>query len=251
MLKNKRLKSLIFGLTLILTISATGFVANAAAGAVRAYASFHHTGDLVKGYTFYGSGRAEETVEAPSNIKNIYARDKSGTILASAEKTEHKTTNAYVSCSYDIKNPYTKNRASTLARARYVSDNSVSQSIVYTKYADFTPPDPIIFSDSLAEEFQFDTTGLIFIPGEAFTDEGNKTIQVMSELGNRETFALIFGDHFMAAKVGDTLPKGVYINKDGSEAYVFDKKDGSIIMSTYEVNGSKYKVINTNKKVCE
>ncbi len=251
MLKNKRLKSLILGLAFILTTSSIGLVAYAAAGWVEAYASFSYTGNPLEGYTFYGSGRAEEQVEAPSNVKNIYAKcvvgNSAGTVLASDETTEHYTNNAYASCSYDIARPNTKYRASTLPRARYESDDSVSQSIAYTNYEDFTP---IIVSDPLTEEFKFDTTDLKFIPAEAFAEEEQKTIQVTEKISNIETFAFIFGDHFIAAKIGDTLPSGVYLNKDGSEAYIFEKKvDGSIIKTTYEVKGSQYKVIDTQKTI--
>ncbi len=250
-LKNKPLKSLVFGLALFFALSVVGYAAYASAGQVYAYASFAYTGDPFAGYTFYGNGRAEELYESPSNVINIYAKsvigDNYGTALASDETTEHYTTNAYASCSYSISHPTLKYQAATLARARY-TDDIVSQDTAYTDYVDFGG---IITSDpALVTEFGINASDLKFVPAEAFSSDKRKDNKSYAEISNLETYALIFGDHFIAAQVGDKLPTGVYVNEDGTEAYVFDKKaDGNTVMTKYKIDGNKYKVTDTQKRI--
>ena len=113
----------------------------------------------------------------------------------------------------------------------------------------------VIASDpALVTEFGINASDLKFIPAEAFSSDKRKDNKSYAKIrnldSNLETYALIFGDHFIAAQVGDKLPTGVYVNEDGTEAYVFDKKaDGNTVMTKYKIDGNKYKVTDTQKRI--
>lgn len=49
----------------------------------------------------------------------------------------------------------------------------------------------------------------------------------------------IYGNHFIAAGVGDFLPVGVYVSDDGFSCYVINKKsDGTSTKTTYKILGA-------------
>jgi beta-lactamase regulating signal transducer with metallopeptidase domain len=99
-------------------------------------------------------------------------------------------------------------------------------------------------NNDLTKAFDFDASNFVFIPSTYFTFK-NMTKTTLHFTSNQiQCFAYIFGDHFIATKVGDTLPSGIYVNDDGTEAYVFDKKaDGSLIMTKYKVDNNSYKIV--------
>lgn len=77
-----------------------------------------------------------------------------------------------------------------------------------------------------------------------------KMRDLISNHKKRKKRCYFYVEELQVKNIGDTLPNVVYINKDGSKAYVLDKKvNGNIIFTTYEVNASKYKVINTQKYI--
>ena len=107
-------------------------------------------------------------------------------------------------------------------------------------------------SDAIAAAFDFDPSNYLFIPDTYFSSENN-TEAFPFTFEQIQIFALIYGDHFIAAQVGDVLPTGIYVNEDGTEAYIFDKKaDGSLIMTKYKVtdadkvNNDSYEIVEEN-----
>lgn len=106
--------------------------------------------------------------------------------------------------------------------------------------------------DELTAAFDFDASSYIFLPDTYFTSENEAEASSFTS-DQIQIFALIYGDNFIAAQVGDTLPSGIYVSEDGMEAYVFDKKaDGSLTMTKYKVtdtskvNTDSYEIVEEN-----
>lgn len=83
-----------------------------------------------------------------------------------------------------------------------------------------------------------------FIPSSSFIDIGD-TADTIRGINTNDPSAieLIWGDHFVKLQVGDTMPSGVYVAKDGSKCYIIDKKaDGTKIKTTYNISGADYNI---------
>lgn len=231
----------IFGAMCTVASSVNAF---AALGSVKATAGFgYNTNPSTLNYTFYGNGKAIEQVASTGNTTNIYAKTtvmrSDNVILAWDEYTDHNVSTVEVSCTTpSMAVTYDKYYTTTLARARYI-DNSVSQNTAQT-----TPRQFLFEVRSLNVPVNTIDEEYDFIPSSSFINTGD-SVNTLSEFDTSDPSAveLIFGDHFMELQVGDTMPSGVYVSKDGSKCYIIDKKaNGSEIKTTYTISGINYTV---------
>jgi hypothetical protein len=245
----KKIINLIMAMCMVFAFASTASASTAAIGSVKATASFSYTQPTLTTYNCYGYGSAVEQVASPSNTVNLYAdtvvASTDGEVLAEDEVLDHYVLAVYTSCSTGSFSPTadTGYYTSTLARARY-SDDSVSQKIASTT------PKVFVISVKSFEEVDTEDGKATFIPREnfLFSQETSKSANLPEYW---ETVSYIYGEHFMAAGVGDFLPDGIYVTNDGSSCYVIDKHaDGTQVKTTYKILGSgaqDYEVISTEE----
>lgn len=243
----KKILSLVMAICMVFALASTASASTAAIGSVSASASFSYTKPTLTTFNCSGYGSAVEQIASPSNTVNLYAdtvvASDDGEVLAEDEVLDHNVLAVYTSCSTGSFSPTPDIGyfTSTLARARY-SDDSVSQAIASTT------PKIFVKSAKSFKEVRTDDGKATFIPRDnfLFSQETSKSANLPVYWN---TVSYIYGEHFMAAEVGDFLPDGIYMTNDGSSCYVIDKyADGTQVKITYNILGSgaqDYEVVST------